>query len=214
MTSKKRFLPKLAASTVDYYSLKSKEFNGAQRVGWRDEKAQTARFKKLCYALDLEKPFTITDLGCGMGAFLDYLRERTQVSFRYTGYDLLDDMIHNCKKGHADSTIAEFIILKDMEQVVQSDYTVASGIFNLKGDNDENTWLDYIKYTLSEMHQRSKKGFAANFLTRYSDPEKRESTLYYADPLEVFDYVKRELTSSAALLHDYQEYDFTIAGFI
>jgi hypothetical protein len=34
--------------------------------------------------------------------------------------------------------------------------------------------------------------------------------LYYADPLWLFDYCKRNLSKQVALLHDYGMYDFTI----
>jgi hypothetical protein len=34
--------------------------------------------------------------------------------------------------------------------------------------------------------------------------------LYYADPLFLFDYCKRNFAKNVALLHDYRIYDFTI----
>ncbi len=51
---------------------------------------------------------------------------------------------------------------------------------------------------------------AFNALTTYSDPEKQRSELYYADPLQLFDYCKRNLSRDVALLHDYELFDFTI----
>ncbi len=47
-------------------------------------------------------------------------------------------------------------------------------------------------------------------LSLYSDEDKRNSTLYYADPCRVFDWCKREITRDVALLHDYGQWDFTI----
>ena len=34
--------------------------------------------------------------------------------------------------------------------------------------------------------------------------------LYYADPLDLFDYCKRNFSKNVALLHDYRLYDFTL----
>ena len=35
-------------------------------------------------------------------------------------------------------------------------------------------------------------------------------SLYYADPMYLFDYCKRHFAKDVALLHDYSLYDFTL----
>jgi hypothetical protein len=60
------------------------------------------------------------------------------------------------------------------------------------------------------MAQLSKKGFAFNILTGYSDPERQRADLYYADPLFFFDYCQKNFSRFVALLHDYPLYEFTI----
>jgi len=56
----------------------------------------------------------------------------------------------------------------------------------------------------------SRKGFASNFLTKYSDLEKVRPHLYYADPLFLFDYCKRNFSRNVALLNDYDLYDLGV----
>ena len=63
---------------------------------------------------------------------------------------------------------------------------------------------------LSEFNQLSLHGFSSNFLTKYSDADKMRSDLYYADPMFLFDYCKRNFSRNVALLHDYRLYDFTL----
>ena len=63
---------------------------------------------------------------------------------------------------------------------------------------------------LNEFHRLSLRGFASNFLTKYSDAGKMRFDLYYADPLFLFDYCKRNFSKNVALLHDYHLYDFTL----
>jgi hypothetical protein len=92
----------------------------------------------------------------------------------------------------------------------EADYTVASGVLNLKFDIPENEWLEYIIETISVMNSKSRNGFAFNALTKYSDKEYMKEELYYSDPCFLFDYCKRNFAKNVALLHDYQEYDFTI----
>ncbi len=91
-----------------------------------------------------------------------------------------------------------------------ADYTVASGTFNVKGEAEDQEWLKHILSSIGVMHDKSKLGFAFNLLTQYSDKEFMQKYLYYADPLFLFDYCKRNFSKNVALLHDYFLYDFTI----
>jgi hypothetical protein len=90
------------------------------------------------------------------------------------------------------------------------DYCIASGIFNLKLEVPAQAWTDYVVGELHKMDALSQKGFSANFLTSYSDPEYMRPHLYYADPCFYFDYCKRHFSRNVALLHDYEVYDFTV----
>jgi hypothetical protein len=98
----------------------------------------------------------------------------------------------------------------DWERVPPCDYVMASGVFNVRGEWDDSRWWSYIQETLRAMHDRATIGWSANFLTSYSDRELMRPELYYADPLAVFDWCKRNLSRFVALHHDYPLYDFTI----
>jgi hypothetical protein len=91
-----------------------------------------------------------------------------------------------------------------------ADYAVASGVFNVKQDADEETWRAYIWETVADLAALGTRGFAFNALTSYSDVDKRRADLYYADPLEAFDRCKRTYSRFVTLLHDYPLYEFTI----
>jgi len=60
------------------------------------------------------------------------------------------------------------------------------------------------------MNQKSKRGFSFNMLTKYSDKEYMRDDLYYADPLFILDFCKRNFSKNVSLLHDYGLYEFTI----
>ena len=87
---------------------------------------------------------------------------------------------------------------------------MASGIFNVKLDTPEPEWREYVLETLGEFKELSRKAFAFNALTSYSDLEFMRPDLYYANPLELFDYCRKNLSRKVALLHDYPLYEFTI----
>ena len=85
-----------------------------------------------------------------------------------------------------------------------------SGIFNVRNDIGDEEWRAYILQTLKAMSASSRKGFAFNALTSYSDAHLMRRELYYSNPLEMFNYYKINFSKNVALLHDYDLYDFTI----
>ena len=91
-----------------------------------------------------------------------------------------------------------------------ADYTLASGIFNVKQATPDEEWRRYVIETIEDLAALSIRGFAFNALTHYSDADRRRLDLYYADPLELFDYCKRRISRFVSLLHDTPLYEFTL----
>jgi len=176
-------------------------------VGWNSIESQQMRFAQLLKIVDDRVPFSINDFGCGYGALADYL-ENQQYSFRYCGCDVSPQMISRAKALHEDAEGMVFV--SSESEMSTADYTVASGIFNLKSDTPTTEWEAYILETLGTLDALSSKGFAFNILTKYSDPELMRPDLYYGDPCVLFDYCKAKFSRAVALLHDYPLYEFTI----
>ena len=146
------------------------------------------------------------DYGCGYGALRSYLRERGHRG-PYIGFDISQRMIDAARAGSSDVT-ARFLSERDALERV--DYTLASGIFNVKQTTSDERWRQYLLDTIEDLSGFSSRGFAFNALSRYSDPEKRRADLYYADPLELFDHCARRISRSVSLLHDTPLYEFTL----
>ena len=179
----------------------------AQGVDWNSPESQQLRFKKLLALVDSGAPFSINDFGCGYGALADFLGQTSPPS-RYFGFDISARMIDTAAKLHANKSWATFV--RDESELPAADYTVASGIFNVKLDTEVAAWEGYILETLQTISGLSRKGFAFNVLTKYADPEFMRPDLYYADPLFLFDYCKKNFSRFVALLHDYPLYEFTM----
>lgn len=191
--------------------LSSNQHN-AQKVNWKNEQAQTIRFRQLVRLLpeDTDASFSVADLGCGIGDLSMFIADLGYQNCEYTGYDVSAEMIEEAKKTYRQANVHFEITKAGATATNTHDYYLASGIFNKKLHLDTEEWKAYIAQTLDSMHQKASKGFAFNMLTSYSDADKRRNDLYYADPLFYFDYCKRHFSKEIALLHDYQEYDFTI----
>jgi SAM-dependent methyltransferase len=198
----------ILAEVANYYSSKLAEHGETPRgVDWNGEESQILRFAQLNKVICMPSGFSLIDLGCGYGALFDYLNACYQ-DFFYLGYDVSPGMIQSAQKRFSKQTNVRFEIGDNPSEI--ADYSVASGIFNVKLDRSDVEWREHLEDTLDILDQTSRKGFSFNCLTSYSETEKMRDYLYYANPCEMFDLCKRRYSKNVALVHDYGLYEFTI----
>jgi len=191
-----------------YFGEKLDNFGATpQGADWNSEDSQLTRFEQLFQVCDPSSKFSIIDYGCGYGALVDFLVKKGR-QFTYSGFDILDDMIVKAREIHKDRPYCTFT--SHESELILADYAVESGIFNIRLEYSFDEWTGYVVQTLEKMNSLSRKGFAFNMLTSYSDAPYMKPHLYYADPCYYFDYCKRHFSRNVALLHDYNLYDFTI----
>lgn len=191
-----------------YYTDKIRRHGvSAQGVDWRDDESQRTRFAQLLRVADGVERVEVLDYGCGYGALVDEL-DRDGRPFRWVGFDISDAMLDEARARYAGRE--ECAVVPDEAALEQLDFVVASGIFNVRLETDEGVWRRYVERIVDRLDELSRRGFAFNMLTSYSEPEKMRSDLYYADPLAWFDRCKRRHSRNVALLHDYGLWEFTI----
>ena len=190
-----------------YYTGRFAEHGATARgVDWNSTESQELRLRQLLKLCEGQQAFTLNDYGCGYGALVPLLQE-LDADVSYRGFDLSATMLDHARKSHARPPHVLFVDRE--EDLTLADYTVASGIFNVKLDVPTVEWEQYVLSTLEVLARLSVRGFAFNMLTSYSDPDKIRSDLYYADPRVYFDRCKG-LARNVALLHDYGLYEFTM----
>jgi SAM-dependent methyltransferase len=195
----------LLAKVESYYSSRFAEHGpNARGVDWNGTHSQELRFTKLLEIAQGANGFSLNDYGCGYGALVEFLA-RSGIEARYTGFDLSPAMIE-----HARASFPDARFLDDKAELTPADYTVASGIFNVRLDIPTDAWQEYVLDTLAQLDAVSRCGFAFNMLTTYSDADRMRDNLYYGDPAFFFDYCKRRYARNVALLHDYGLYEFTV----
>jgi len=200
---------KILKAVDDYYTEKLNEFGVTpQGVDWNSFESQGLRFEMLSEFIDFKNKFSILDYGCGFGAMYEYYKDKVGLDFSYNGFDISNSMINEAKKKYKDVTNVNWF--NKLDTNLSYDYVVASGIFNVRQEVSDDSWLDYIFKTLSQINQISIKGFSFNLLTKYSDKDYMKDYLYYADPLVIFDYCKKNFSKYVSLKHDYPLYEFTI----
>lgn len=191
-----------------YYSAKvEKHGPTAEGVDWSSRASQELRFAQLMKIAEGESAYSLNDYGCGWGALLGFLREGP-ATVDYRGYDLSAAMIARAREAFGEGPGQRFTTRE--EDLEPADFTVASGIFNVSLGADHERWADYVRATLERLRATSRRGFAFNALSLYSDADRRRTDLHYADPLALFDHCKRTLGPRVALLHDYPLWEFTI----
>ncbi|MEP6789831.1 MAG: class I SAM-dependent methyltransferase [Ramlibacter sp.] len=205
-------LPSLADLYADverYYTRKlAKHGPTALGVDWSCVPTQELRFVQLLKVCDFNRPFSLTDLGCGYGALLAFLAKRfrgNQVD--YLGVDLSEAMIAEACRLWAGHSRADFVV--GNAAPLASDYTIASGIFNVKLHQPDGLWKQFVQTTLDEMREKSRRGFAVNFLAPLAMD---------AGPIELYrvasqgwrDYCERAFNAKVTLLDNYGMREYTL----
>lgn len=191
-----------------YYTEKLRLFGATPRgVDWSSAESQALRFDKLLAVVEDDREASLNDFGCGYGALVEHLTTAGR-RFVYCGFDISELMITRARARFGGISWCTFI--SDATCLCTADYTVASGIFNVKLDYKKSIWQEYVVNTLDTLDRLSARGFAFNMLSTYSDADKQRDELYYADPRETFDLCKRRFSPRVSLLHDYPLYEFTM----
>jgi SAM-dependent methyltransferase len=201
--------PTLIHDVERYYSDKVSRFGATpQGVDWNGEAGQVLRFERLLAVIaDEQPPISLNDYGCGYGGLYDLLRTREQ-EIDYTGYDVSEPMVRAARERHAEGPGIHFV--HERAELPVADYTVASGIFNVRQRSDAAAWEDYVLRTIQDMVAVSRRGVAFNALSAHSDPEFMRGDLHYADPAALVDHCLRRYSRNVVLDHDYDLYEFTL----
>ncbi|SFM87695.1 class I SAM-dependent methyltransferase [Variovorax sp. OV329] len=200
----------LLASIGGYYSEKVRE-HGATPLGvdWSCVPTQEMRFVQLLKLCDFSEDFSLNDVGCGYGALLQFLKRRyRRRQIQYFGTDLSDGMIAAASRKWRSHPSARFSLASQGLQI--SDYSVASGIFNVKLNGANEAWDAIIRNSLQRMRDASRKGFAVNFLSAPLNPESGIAELYFAEPEHWAGYCERQLNTEVEIVRGYGLKEFTL----
>jgi hypothetical protein len=191
----------LFAAFDDFYAPRLAEHGATARgVDWNGPESQALRFEQLLRVLP-DGPCSLNDWGCGYGALAGHVGHEVD----YRGFDVSARMVELARREHPDRPFTD-----RADALEPADVTVASGVFNLRLDVGDDAWIAYVHEQLDAIAAVSRRGFAFNCLTSWSDPPKMRPELFYGDPCAFFAHCKRRFSRDVALLHDYGLFEWTI----
>lgn len=195
-------------SVAAYYSDKLARHGAtAQGLDWRDQASQEMRFTQIAQIFGQRRAASVIDVGCGWGAFALWA-SRNDFQLDYTGYDISREQIDAAREACKSLSRTRFEV--GHNNFAPVDFVIASGIFNVRFGASDKDWREHVDRTIDEMARAARVGFAFNFLTGYSDADRKVDRLYYPYPGEMLDAVMSRHGRHARLLSDYGLYDFTI----
>src|SRR4051812_7488097 len=121
---------KIIEGVKEYYSEKIITHGPTSKgVDWNSSESQHERFVQLCKILNSDVPFSVLDYGCGYGEMYNFLNQKTEPSFNYTGYDISPEMLTQASQLLTNSQNVNLVSQLHQEHF---DYVIASGIFNIR----------------------------------------------------------------------------------
>ncbi len=193
------------------YTLRLRECGSQARgVYWKNEEGQRLRFEVLLGVIDLKDDaggITINDLGCGYGAFFNFLADLPVMQgSRYIGYDICEEMVREAATRIRDQRAA---FTQSLMATREADYSFVSGTYNMKLDENDRDWSAYVEENLKQLWSMTRKGLAFNMLDLRTK-DRKESDLFYADWKEFRDFCTKELSPNVEVMHNYPLDEWTM----
>ncbi len=182
-------------------------------LSWNDRDSQYLRFRRISGLFKYEdgRPFSVHEVGCGLGHFKDFLDE-AGVPCEYSGSDIVPEFIERDRKRYPESGFYVQSISDDYELIDErvrgKDYYCLCGTFNPIGGTPAGGWEQFIRKSMGNMFRMARKGICVSFLTSYSDYY--DGALYYADPKWALDYSIRHLSRFVSIAHDLPLFEFFV----
>jgi len=132
---------------------------------WYSEKRQFIRFEIMFEQIKLltqKNTISISDIGCGYGAFLNFLSEKNlNEEWFYNGYDVSDEVIKFCRQEYLNR--ASFH--RSSVPTRKTDFIIMSGTYNFFPLNDYNSWKQYLFRSLKMLWAKTDCAMIFNLQT-------------------------------------------------
>lgn len=207
----------------DYFSRRFKKYGFSHKtLSWESPFTQNARFVellKVCTMGQKLKDITLLDFGCGLGHLYKFIKDNGLLDswgIDYEGADINQTLIAEASKNFPR---AKFTLKDESIYQRQFDYTVCSGIYNLKFSEEFDISLRY-REELSRLYSGVRCGLAVNFQTLNALPliperlrEGEKQKFYFHDPARLLNDL-RTITANVSISGNYLPGDYDVTFFL
>jgi len=168
---------------------------------WFSKKRQAARFSNISELIFLNasnKKFSIGDIGCGYGGFLEYLnRHHSSADWEYVGYDIADRVIDYCLNN---SQTAEVKFIKGSRPYRNADFHVMSGTYNYAPETSVRIWSTYIRNELKHILDKTNQCMIFNLMIA-DKPTISNSDIFYEELGSFLSFCDKQLGQTTVFEH-------------
>ena len=168
---------------------------------WFNKSRQLARFSKLTKAIlprVSNNEVTIGDVGCGYGAFLDYLaKHNSEIRFKYYGYDIADRVIAYCSKN---LQTANATFWHRSRPTRKADFHVMSGTYNYTPNMGVGSWRSYMRDEIKYIFSATNKCIVFNLMLA-DKAYISKSSIFYEEVEHFLSFCRKELGETTILEH-------------
>ncbi len=176
-------------------------------VDWRNDTTANKRHYQMSkLILECGKKNSLLDVGCGYGAFYEYLKAKN-IYVDYNGIDFVSEMIEEAKKKNSTGKffIGNFL---DYPENIEFDYIVCNGILTQKLNIGLLEMELFAKKLIKKIFSMSKVGCCFNIMSTRCNFF--AENLFYKHPSELLIYCLSEITNNVSINHSYGLYEFTV----
>jgi len=168
---------------------------------WFNKSRQLARFSKITEAIVSRvsnNEVTIGDVGCGYGAFLDYLaKHNSEIRFKYYGYDIADRVIAYCSKN---LQTANATFWHRSRPTRKADFHVMSGTYNYTPNMGVGSWRSYMRDEIKYIFSATNKCIVFNLMLA-DKAYISKSSIFYEEVEHFLSFCRKELGETTILEH-------------
>lgn len=169
---------------------------------WFSKERQLARFKLIADVVAKKRPkanFSISDIGCGYGAFLPYLFQRfPDGDFIYTGFEIAEKPLNYCIKTYQTSNV---VFKMGSSPKSHSDFSIMSGTYNYAPVISPKVWQAYLFKNLSQIWGYCRYGIIFN-LSVATEAKITSQNISYFSQENVMKFCQNELGKTSLSFSD------------
>jgi SAM-dependent methyltransferase len=147
----------------------------------------------------------IVDVGCGIGMFYRFLRNKRIKFQEYIGIDIVEPFLDYNRATYPEAKFLNVDIFRDPLSSLDPDIVFMSQLFNARYASSDNGAV--VRAAVEKLFAICREGVVVDFMSSYVDY--REPQHYYFEPEEMLSFATG-LTRYASLLHDYLPFEFTL----